>query len=205
MPRSPVRTRGSTSTAASTSRAPCAAMSTSRARRAGRLVDHAAVREERAAVNNGVNEATTEEEKEPPTRRLGHDRAQAQGDALRDRPREEVLEGRDPPRLPEHRRVRRARVRHRVGRVVLLRRRTPTTSRSPQAASLIAIVNFPEKFRLDYPESETNGAPHGGRRRAVPYAENKERRDYIIGEMLEVREGHAGGARRRRRGRPSPR
>ncbi|PXA70011.1 transglycosylase domain-containing protein [Cryobacterium arcticum] len=46
-----------------------------------------------------------------------------------------------------------------------------------QSASLIAIVNNPEKFRLDQPESETNGAANG-------YADNKQRRDYILGEML---------------------
>jgi membrane peptidoglycan carboxypeptidase len=48
----------------------------------------------------------------------------------------------------------------------------------PQAASLIAIVNNPEAFRLDRPDSETNGAANG-------YARNKERRDYILGEMLQ--------------------
>ncbi|MBX0299885.1 transglycosylase domain-containing protein [Cryobacterium sp. 1639] len=48
----------------------------------------------------------------------------------------------------------------------------------PQAASLVAIVNNPEAFRLDRPESETNGAANG-------YARNKERRDYILGEMLQ--------------------
>jgi membrane peptidoglycan carboxypeptidase len=46
-----------------------------------------------------------------------------------------------------------------------------------QSASLIAIVNNPEKFRLDRPDSETNGAANG-------YAANKERRDYILREML---------------------
>jgi membrane peptidoglycan carboxypeptidase len=48
----------------------------------------------------------------------------------------------------------------------------------PQAASLIAIVNNPEKFRLDLPSSETNGAANG-------YADNKSRRDYILNEMLQ--------------------
>jgi membrane peptidoglycan carboxypeptidase len=48
----------------------------------------------------------------------------------------------------------------------------------PQAASLVAIVNNPVKFQLDDPESTTNGAANG-------YAANKERRDYILGEMLE--------------------
>ncbi len=47
----------------------------------------------------------------------------------------------------------------------------------PQAASLVAIVNNPVKFQLDKPESTTNGAANG-------YAANKERRDYILGEML---------------------
>ncbi|MCY7298068.1 MAG: penicillin-binding protein, partial [Ilumatobacteraceae bacterium] len=46
-----------------------------------------------------------------------------------------------------------------------------------QAASLVAIVNNPVKFQLDNPESETNGVANG-------YAANKERRDYILGEML---------------------
>ncbi|MCU1637096.1 MAG: Membrane carboxypeptidase (Penicillin-binding protein) [Cryobacterium sp.] len=47
----------------------------------------------------------------------------------------------------------------------------------PQAASLVAIVNNPVKFQLDIPGSETNGVANG-------YAANKERRDYILGEML---------------------
>jgi membrane peptidoglycan carboxypeptidase len=53
-----------------------------------------------------------------------------------------------------------------------------------EAASLIAIVNHPEKFRLDYPESETNGANTVVDGQPVPYADNKERRDYILGQML---------------------
>jgi membrane peptidoglycan carboxypeptidase len=47
----------------------------------------------------------------------------------------------------------------------------------PQAASLVAIVNNPVKFQLDQPDSTTNGAANG-------YAANKDRRDYILGEML---------------------
>jgi membrane peptidoglycan carboxypeptidase len=47
-----------------------------------------------------------------------------------------------------------------------------------QAASLMAIVNNPEKFRLDYPDSSTNGTANG-------YAANKVRRDYILGKMLD--------------------
>jgi len=54
-----------------------------------------------------------------------------------------------------------------------------------QAASLIAIVNHPEKFRLDRPDSESNGANTVVGDQTVPYAANKDRRDYIIGEMLE--------------------
>ncbi|WP_022884808.1 transglycosylase domain-containing protein [Glaciibacter superstes] len=50
----------------------------------------------------------------------------------------------------------------------------------PQAASLIAIVNNPVKFQLDKPDSETNGAANG-------YAANKERRDYILGEMVKYK------------------
>jgi membrane peptidoglycan carboxypeptidase len=46
-----------------------------------------------------------------------------------------------------------------------------------QAASLIAIVNWPEKFRLDRPDSETNGVANG-------YAENQDRRNYILTQML---------------------
>ncbi|WP_166787860.1 transglycosylase domain-containing protein [Cryobacterium adonitolivorans] len=46
-----------------------------------------------------------------------------------------------------------------------------------QAASLVAIVNNPGKFRLDRPASEANGAANG-------YQDNRERRDYILGEML---------------------
>ncbi|WEO78015.1 transglycosylase domain-containing protein [Cryobacterium sp. SO2] len=49
-----------------------------------------------------------------------------------------------------------------------------------QSASLMAIVNNPEKFRLDRPDSETNGAASG-------YADNKQRRDYILGEMLKYK------------------
>ena len=56
-----------------------------------------------------------------------------------------------------------------------------------EAASLIAIVNHPEKFRLDYPESETNGANTVVDGQPVPYADNKERRDYILGEMLKLK------------------
>ncbi|WP_307806916.1 transglycosylase domain-containing protein [Naasia sp. SYSU D00057] len=47
-----------------------------------------------------------------------------------------------------------------------------------QAASLMAIVNNPEKFRLDYPDSTTNGAENG-------YNGNRVRRDYILGKMLD--------------------
>ncbi|UIP57917.1 Biosynthetic peptidoglycan transglycosylase [Agromyces marinus] len=55
----------------------------------------------------------------------------------------------------------------------------------PQAASLIAIVNHPEKFRLDYPESEANGtASVNAKGEPTPYAANKDRRDYILDEML---------------------
>ena len=56
-----------------------------------------------------------------------------------------------------------------------------------EAASLIAIVNHPEKFRLDYPESETNGVNTVVDGQPVPYADNKERRDYILGEMLKLK------------------
>lgn len=48
-----------------------------------------------------------------------------------------------------------------------------------QAASLVAIVNNPEKFRLDRPGSETNGVENG-------YAANHVRRDYILNRMLSL-------------------
>lgn len=54
-----------------------------------------------------------------------------------------------------------------------------------QAASLIAIVNSPEEFRLDYPDDELNGANTVVDGETVPYARNKERRDYILGKMLD--------------------
>ncbi len=55
----------------------------------------------------------------------------------------------------------------------------------PEAASLIAIVNHPEKFRLDYPDSETNGVNSvNAAGEPTPYAANKERRDYILEQML---------------------
>ena len=47
-----------------------------------------------------------------------------------------------------------------------------------QAASLMAIVNNPSKFRLDRPDSTVNGAADG-------YAANRTRRDYILGKMLD--------------------
>ena len=50
----------------------------------------------------------------------------------------------------------------------------------PQSASLVAIVNNPVKFQLDYPDSKTNGAANG-------YAANKQRRDYILHEMLKYK------------------
>jgi membrane peptidoglycan carboxypeptidase len=54
---------------------------------------------------------------------------------------------------------------------------TAATLSLSQAASLVAIVNNPDKFRLDKPESETNGAANG-------YSDNRQRRDYILGAML---------------------
>ncbi|TFC23633.1 PASTA domain-containing protein [Cryobacterium glucosi] len=54
---------------------------------------------------------------------------------------------------------------------------TAATLTLPQAASLVTIVNNPVKFQLDQPDSETNGAANG-------YAANKDRRDYILDQML---------------------
>lgn len=47
-----------------------------------------------------------------------------------------------------------------------------------QAASLLAIVNNPAKFKIDNPDDEKNGAANG-------YAENLGRRNYILEQMLE--------------------
>ncbi|GLU89742.1 transglycosylase domain-containing protein [Agromyces sp. NBRC 114283] len=49
-----------------------------------------------------------------------------------------------------------------------------------QAASLVAIVNNPEKFRIDQPDNERNGAADG-------YRNNTDRRDYILREMLKLK------------------
>jgi membrane peptidoglycan carboxypeptidase len=54
---------------------------------------------------------------------------------------------------------------------------TAATLTLPQAASLVAIVNNPVKFQLDQPDSATNGAANG-------YAANKDRRDYVLDQML---------------------
>lgn len=55
----------------------------------------------------------------------------------------------------------------------------------PEAASLLAIVNHPEKFRLDMPDDPENGAATVNEAgEPVPYAANKTRRDYILDEML---------------------
>ncbi|WP_395242842.1 transglycosylase domain-containing protein [Agromyces sp. MMS24-K17] len=47
-----------------------------------------------------------------------------------------------------------------------------------QAAALMSIVNNPQKFRLDQPDSATNGVANG-------YADSKLRRDYILKQMLD--------------------
>ncbi|MEV1130158.1 transglycosylase domain-containing protein [Agromyces sp. NPDC049794] len=47
-----------------------------------------------------------------------------------------------------------------------------------QAASLVAIVNNPQKFKIDVPDAEVNGAADG-------YATNTARRDYILRSMFE--------------------
>ncbi|MEL4320104.1 transglycosylase domain-containing protein [Leifsonia sp. YIM 134122] len=56
-----------------------------------------------------------------------------------------------------------------------------------QAAALLAIVNNPEKFRLDKPDSESNGANTVVDGEVVPYAATKERRDYILDSMLQYK------------------
>lgn len=47
-----------------------------------------------------------------------------------------------------------------------------------QAATLMAIINKPEAYRLDKPDNPKNGSENG-------YAYTKERRDYILKRMLE--------------------
>lgn len=64
--------------------------------------------------------------------------------------------------------------------------KTAATLSLPEAASLIAIVNFPEALRLDQPEDEDNGAASvNDKGEPTPYAANKDRRDYILDKMLE--------------------
>lgn len=46
-----------------------------------------------------------------------------------------------------------------------------------EAATLVSIVNNPNTFRIDNPESETNGEANG-------YAVTKERRNYVLDRML---------------------
>ncbi|MFB6609716.1 transglycosylase domain-containing protein [Agromyces sp. NPDC056379] len=66
--------------------------------------------------------------------------------------------------------------------------KTAATLSLPEAASLIAIVNFPEALRLDQPEDETNGAASvNAKGEPTPYAANKDRRDYILDKMLEYK------------------
>lgn len=49
-----------------------------------------------------------------------------------------------------------------------------------QAATLLAIVNSPERYRIDKPENETNGE-------ASQYADTLKRRDYILNRMMQDR------------------
>ncbi|KRC62006.1 hypothetical protein ASE14_06195 [Agromyces sp. Root81] len=65
--------------------------------------------------------------------------------------------------------------------------KTAATLALPEAASLIAIVNFPDALRLDQPEDEENGAATVVKGEVVPYALNKDRRDYILDKMLEYK------------------
>ena len=55
---------------------------------------------------------------------------------------------------------------------------TAATLTVEQAATLISIVNYPSSLRIDKPDSESNGAANG-------YAKTLERRDYVLGKMLE--------------------
>ncbi len=80
-----------------------------------------------------VNQAKTEAEQRGGDRR--HLPAQDQRAALRDRLRGEVLQGLDPGALPQHRLLRRRRLRHRGGLAALLLRPRPgSTSRRPRCS-----------------------------------------------------------------------
>jgi len=58
----------------------------------------------------------------------------------------------------------------------------------PEAASLLAIINEPDRFRLDKPNDKTNGAQTVNAAGVVtPYADTKGRRDYILKEMLQYK------------------
>ena len=165
-----------------------------RQRRAGRLDDHAAVREERARG---------------PGRPLGVPEAARGGAGLP--PRAQVVEAEDPHPVPEHRLLRQRRLRDRVGGAHLLRRgdgdlrrggELITTTRSPasrsiatsrrrtatpaQAAFLAGIIASPSA----YDPSRTSQAP-------------KARQDLVLDRMLDAGDDHPGAVRRGRSGRRS--
>ncbi|MEI5583406.1 MULTISPECIES: transglycosylase domain-containing protein [unclassified Agromyces] len=137
-------------------------------------------------INNGVSEATTEEEKQAAYEAATEVSAERKLKEIRyaitlekKYSKDEILRGY-------------LNIAHFGGRVYGVQAAAQyyfrTNARDltlAQAASLIAIVNHPEKFRLDYPDSETNGAASvDAEGNPVSYAANKDRRDYILGEML---------------------
>jgi membrane peptidoglycan carboxypeptidase len=137
-------------------------------------------------INNGVNEATTEEEKEAaydkatevsPERKLKEMRYAIAIEKKFDK--NEILRGY-------------LNIAAFGGRVYGIESAAQyyfgTTAAKltiAQAASLIAIVNNPDNLRLDRPDSEENGAATVVDGETVPYAANKARRDYIIDKMYE--------------------
>ena len=96
-----------------------------------------------------------------------------------------VLEGRDPHELPQHRVLRRGRLRHRSGGRDLLRQVTRASSRSPESAMLAGLITSPEPLR---PVRAPELGARAPQRRAADHASD--------GHDLAATRG---GARRRRR------
>ena len=78
-----------------------------------------------------------------------HLRPQAPRAALRDRLRGEVLQGLDPRALPQHRLLRRRRLRHPVGRPALLLQERQRTSTCAQSATARRAGQEPDRLRPD--------------------------------------------------------
>ena len=173
--------------------------------RAGRFLDHAAVREERADQQRRAR--GEDRGGEGGGLRLRHrdlPRAQAQGDALRHRPREGVLEGRDPARLPQHRGVRRPRVRDRVGGALLLRqaRGRPDARRGGEPHR---DREPPREVPPRLPRERDERRRHRRRRPARAVRRQQGAPRLHPRRDAEAQEDHAGGVRRRDRDAGHPR